>query len=107
MVKELDTSPGWMRRIDAGLRAAEPVDVTLDPAEAALLDRLLDIAADQFSNHGCNDFDVSGKEAETAFWLLEAHDEDPPDPPEHRPYRQDWILMRCFARKLRGEAPKR
>jgi len=33
--------------------------ITLTDAEARLLIELLDLASDSFSNHGCNDFDLT------------------------------------------------
>jgi len=35
------------------------VNITLTDAEAKLLIELLELASDNFSNHGCNDFDLT------------------------------------------------
>lgn len=71
---------------------------------------LLDMAGDEFSNHGCNDLqkDIVG--------LLDSHDKDAlqlayhvwnGDPEDYSPgrfFEQDWIWMNYFADVLRQEA---
>jgi hypothetical protein len=50
--------------------------MTLKPHELKLAAKLLELAADQFANHGCNDFDLvqeAGLTLEQAYELNQAY----------------------------------
>jgi hypothetical protein len=81
--------------------------------EQTILAKLLGIASDEFSNHGCNDFPLPNTDEN---WALYEKMEQESDPvgwrayPQERPalnkpiYFQDWMLMRHFqTRAERGE----
>lgn len=72
--------------------------------EKKLLVRLLRMAVEEFSNHGCNDFKLDNN-YENRQLLLKA--EDAFVPLEHceqaHLYTQDWLLMSYFADKLEAE----
>lgn len=81
------------------------IDITLTASEARILGKLLRMAADEFANHGCNDFDLvrdgglAPGEAEEFVTRLQVEN---PGQEEHydRQYQGDWLLMRHFQRKL-------
>lgn len=91
--------------------------IILTDKEGALVAELLELASDQFSNHGCNDFDLpkSWSREEIAELLRSIHrwngDEDEMEADgEFDPKRKhirttyDWLLMTYFAAKLRGDS---
>ena len=84
-------------------------------AELKLASYLLDLAGDEFGNHGCNDFmerdyeeaklnkcDVLEITASINEW------DTPADPEENLTpyYIPDWLLFRYLADKLKDEAEK-
>lgn len=77
----------------------------LSRIEMKLASALLSEAADVFSNHGCNDFDVveAGLTSEESdeLWQTLA-DRDDPDLVAHKgsTIHFDWILMRFLSEKL-------
>jgi hypothetical protein len=76
----------------------------MSPALLRLAAELLDLAADQFSNHGCNDFGMTGRftadeRAEIAALMSGGRSAD-----ELTDYAEDWLLMRATARGLRYQA---
>lgn len=79
--------------------------ITLTAIEAKVLTKLLKLAGDEFSNHGCNDFDLirngglAPGEAEEFVTKLQVEN---PGQEEHydRQYQGDWLLMRHFQHKL-------
>lgn len=76
----------------------------LTPHLKAIAAELLDIAADEFSNHGCNDYRLENTDENWA--LVKATWEGNEPFPDRRPkngpiYTQNWILMRYFAKLLR------
>lgn len=76
--------------------------------ELMIIAELLDMAGDQFSNHGCNDFDLRERSRLTPEEMIELdkdmHDRNG-DPEEHDPSRVQWqadfALMIYFADRLR------
>lgn len=74
--------------------------------ERTILARLLQMAADQFSNHGCNDFDLP--DSDEARELIHAYHEwngDPEEADEYQAHRgkymfTDFVLMRYFAKRF-------
>jgi len=71
--------------------------------ERKVLARLLDIAAEQFSNNGCNDFELLNT-PESAALVKESYG----DPEWERPsgaviYASDWALMRLFADRFKED----
>lgn len=79
--------------------------------ERKLTAALLDLAADTFSNHGCNDFDLSNifdpAEAREILVGEAVHDGDEEeierykDPTTAVKWGNDWCLMRYMADRLR------
>lgn len=63
---------------------------------------LLDMAGDEFGNHGCNDWEPNLNEAEDeAFAVLAwVHNGKPKDEEPH-PVRADFVAMYTCARELR------
>lgn len=79
--------------------------------EKKLAARLLDIASDQFSNHGCNDFDLKAvmPNVKDRRALAMSMHEDNGDPEEFDPKcsydnMPDWWLMSYLSQKLKREA---
>lgn len=72
---------------------------TLTDEEAKIVSNLLHLAADEFSNHGCNDYSLPDTAAHLRV-VDEAYDGDPPRSARGLIYVQDDVLMRHFARKL-------
>lgn len=79
----------------------------LSETEAELAATLLDKAADEFANHGCNDLDLSdcGMAADEIEKLHErmAQFNNNPDDAGTGPLVSDWYLMSYLAARLRGE----
>jgi glycine/D-amino acid oxidase-like deaminating enzyme len=84
-------------------------DLTL--AERKLLKALLEMAAEAYSNHGCNDFrlrkdaGLTDAEAQEVTKLFEAwdHKVNPVGAEPYAPdteYLMDWLLMRWMASKF-------
>lgn len=80
--------------------------------EMLLAANLLDIAGDEFANHGCNDFHLAGfipdaaarrkLVAEYEEWNSQGADFDPED---DYIYFSDFVLMHWMAKKLRDSPP--
>jgi hypothetical protein len=78
----------------------------LTPAERKIAARLLDLAADEFSNHGCNDFNAKAEgltpdEIQEITVKLKAEVDD--DNYGANGYFDDWLLMRHLAKRLRDD----
>jgi len=83
---------------------------TLRTAVAKLAADLLDLASDEFSNHGCNDYKLDRllTKAEQEAFVAFAHrwngdPEETQDSIDHLPYFQDDFAMAVCAAFLRGE----
>lgn len=84
----------------------------MTPLEKKLVARLLSMASDVFSEHGCNDFDLVGDagltpdESLSIQQALHSWQDDPfaPPPSADQHYVMDWMLMRMLADRLK--APK-
>jgi hypothetical protein len=67
---------------------------------------LLDLAADEFSNHGCNDWsfpdDWTATERQTFYDGYYAYVDDPEIPKDPR-FMQDWLVMRYLVHLLKQE----
>jgi hypothetical protein len=84
--------------------------------EKRLTAKVLRMASDQFSNHGCNDFDLSEvipdkDERDSLFRAYCEYNGDPSEydewdaPAEGADYRmQDWMVMSFMAARLEREA---
>lgn len=76
----------------------------MTPTEKKLASLLLNLAADEFSNHGCNDFHLikdGGLTAEEVRKVQEALFEDGvSDEIYDSEYSMDWMLMRWLAKKV-------
>ena len=76
----------------------------MTPIEKKLASLLLNLAADEFSNHGCNDFNLikeGGLTAEEVRKVQEALFEDGiSDEIYDSEYSMDWMLMRWVAKKV-------
>ena len=84
--------------------------MTLDPTTLAIAADLLDLAASEFANHGCNDYELLNTPSNLAFvkQMIAASDE-----PDDTPYLmrggawiglQDNSVMRYCAKVLREAA---
>jgi hypothetical protein len=77
----------------------------MTPNEQTLLAKLLDMASDEFANHGCNDFPLPNTDENWALYVAMEQRLDPGGwkmYPQERPpldnpiYFMDWMLMRYF-----------
>ena len=82
----------------------------MTPIEKKLAAALLDMAADHYGNHGCNDFDLHKyMSPEEAFELqrdMHAWNGDPEDGPEtlaHARMTADFFLMGYLANKMESQ----
>jgi hypothetical protein len=78
--------------------------------EKRLAANLLNLAADEFSNHGCNDFDLfkfmtpeEALDLQRAMHAWNGDPEEAPATPQEARWGQDSFLMRYFAAKLQKE----
>jgi len=88
----------------------------LSKQEARLASLLLDLASDEFSNHGCNDFELPNtQEMVDLLNQIEAWNVGPGqkpeevhvfDPSDKKLYTTDWLLMRYFSARLLGIGDK-
>lgn len=78
----------------------------MNQKEKALAAKLLDVAADLFSNRGCSDFDLKacGFSHAECLAMSKEINESMGDPDEE-PYEHiaDWSLMRHMANKIRED----
>jgi hypothetical protein len=80
----------------------------MKPYEKKLLAKLLDLASDEFGNHGCNDFDLQA-EGLLPSEIAELHadmarfNKTPSEVLEGR-FTYDWFLMSYLADKIRKES---
>lgn len=79
----------------------------LSNAEKKLLIKMLEMASDEFANHGCNDFELiddGGLTEEEAKEIITRIDEDNGDdmgsPNFNNYYTQDWIVMDYLRRLI-------
>lgn len=79
--------------------------------ELLLAATLLDLAADEFSNHGCNDFDLARfvPDADQRRALVKEYEDWNSrgldfDPTADYAIYYDWALMNWLAHKLRTQA---
>lgn len=86
----------------------------LTKAEKKIAAALLDRAAEEFSNHGCNDFELLTEANLTREEALEiantmhayqkeddaTYDGHPANPNATHLYSYDWMLMQMLAKKL-------
>ena len=75
------------------------------PAIMRLAATLLDLAADQFSNHGCNDFrmpeDLEEEDLKTLVTYLRLTGDEEVTVDDIRKTTEDWVLMLAIAKYLR------
>lgn len=73
--------------------------------EQTILAKLLELASDKFSNHGCNDFPLPNTDENWDLFEAVLQTSDPAGwkmyprtrPPSDKPiYFQDWMLMQYF-----------
>lgn len=82
----------------------------LEKTEARIAAEMLDLAADQFGNHGCNDYQLPNTPANLAFVRrLIASGDYPEDEPNVSPdgktiWLMDWLIMIYRAEVLRQYA---
>jgi len=76
--------------------------------EKKLISKLLNMAADEFSNHGCNDFDLvsdGGLAKEEAYEIQESlFTDNYIEEKSTKTYTMDWMLMRWLAAKIYNDA---
>ena len=82
----------------------------MKPYEMKLIAKLLQLAADEFSNHGCNDFRVDEllTEEEMIELFNATHDKDNQLDAYRYPDRamkrgDDWVLMQYLAERIESE----
>jgi hypothetical protein len=88
----------------------ESFSVLLQPSlkdwELELTAKILDLASDEFANHGCNDLNLEqyGLPPETIenLHVAMAAYNGAPDERQHGKYTMDWYLMGYLAYRLRG-----
>ena len=84
----------------------------MEATEAKIAAEMLNLAADQFGNHGCNDYALPNTPESLAFVRrLIASGDYPDDPPHISPdgteiYLMDWEVMRYCADVLEQYAKK-
>lgn len=83
--------------------------LNLTKQEIEIAATLLDMASEQFSNHGCNDFEFpeSWTQQQCDDFTLAMHKWNG-DPEEHEPgsrFTMDWFAMDFLAAKLRSLLP--
>jgi len=72
--------------------------------EKRLAAQLLNKAADEFANHGCNDFPLDNNEVTRALYIAHLHgDCETPETEGTSLCFEDWLLMRHLADKLMTE----
>lgn len=83
----------------------------MNKKDKALAAHMLKMAAEEFGNHGCNDFNLAelGWTVEERRDLMKRMREDNGDPENFDPkqdykYFMDWWLMSFFAHQLENEA---
>ncbi len=81
---------------------------TFTSGECKVLAKLLELASDEFSNNGCNDFNVAKFTTEDDRKKLVDRCEYTDDSDEEYRNRlvesglfQDWVLMQAFAREFK------
>jgi hypothetical protein len=79
----------------------------MNQKEKNLIANLLEMASNEFSNHGCNDYRLKGWTKEECRELDRKMHEWNGDPEEHcldedHSIQMDWCLMAYFANKIRS-----
>lgn len=81
----------------------------MDATEKNLAGALLELAAEEFSNHGCNDLALPNDDEHWALAQavavasgIEERDRFPRPPPDKMIIVYDWMVMRYLANRLRG-----
>ena len=84
--------------------------MSLTPHERQVLAHLLEMAAERYGNHTCNDYEMNNTDENWALLRAsyeppagDGYEEDRP-PPGEKLYAQDFVLMSYFAAKIRGGA---
>ena len=96
-----------MAEVDNLTQAREQPTSELAVWEKKIVAKLLDVAGDTFSNHGCNDFDlgelgVTKKQAAELERRYQEFNNSPEDYDPNADHRQqmDWCLMNYFSWRL-------
>lgn len=86
---------------------ADTPDPPLSAAELRLAADLLNLAAEEFANHGCNDYVLSNTDENWALLVacweragIPKEDQRTRPPAGERLYAEDWLLMRVLAKRL-------
>jgi hypothetical protein len=79
----------------------------LNKAERKILVELLELAVDEFSNHGCNDYELKRTPENEALWLAVESWADPDETSTLPPVGEtimttDWLLMSYMIKRLEG-----
>jgi hypothetical protein len=83
--------------------------LVIHSVEARIAAEMLELAADEFGNHGCNDFELDNTPENLAFVKrLIAAGDYPEDEPNlsgdgTKIYLMDWLIMGYCADVLKGE----
>ncbi len=81
------------------------------PKELALAGRLLELASQEFSNHGCNDLskevwgDLTKEERQSIIMEYYLTNGEPEEADENRDDIEDWVLMLHLANQLKAFQP--
>jgi hypothetical protein len=82
----------------------------LSNEQLTILAELLDIASDEFCNHGCNDFDIKNT-PENVEMIKHMYGEDEAEDflegQGNEICTNDWMLMDYFKRKIEAEINKK
>jgi hypothetical protein len=99
--------------VDSHLARAAAMNGELPPHERRLIAVLLNMASDEFGNHGCNDFDLSAiVTPEQGKALMRAYHEWNGDPEEHQDdeysgYEYDYAMMGFMAHRIYPEGEEK
>jgi hypothetical protein len=97
MVPEVAPVP---KRDPEVIKRQQGSNIQLRWAERMILSRLLRAAGEEFSNHGCNDFDaseLSPAQRQTIHEEVKAWSKDPGYEADDSAFFYDWMLMSYFA----------
>jgi hypothetical protein len=83
----------------------------MDKKKLALAAELLEEASNEFSNHGCNDFQLENTDenwqliCDMEDWNRTSAEDRSPRPPLNRPiYTMDWYVMSYLAAFLKAKS---
>lgn len=75
-------------------------------AELEVMSRLLEMASEEFSNHGCNEFELPATEVNIALITQADDDGDGPHIQHNKIIATDFALMSYFEKRCKEELAK-